>query len=256
MSKFSKLRPSPALVVALAALVAAMSGAAIALPGKNSVKKNDIANGAVTGKKIAEGAVKSKQIKGKSIKGNRLKDKTIKSKQIADDAITSAQVAENGLNSTDIADHKAASVKATATDHADENVGRADSPVVPLLTVGQISFEAKCFRDENTDTLYAEVYAKTSVNGAILHSPGDTLAGGATADFLNTDTPLLERQLHAENVGPDTADYDDRTFVVTGADGRQLIGQVSIALKNGTLAGGNGPYGPGNVCLLGLQVSG
>jgi hypothetical protein len=38
-----RLRPSPALVVAVIALVAALGGAAVALPGRNSVKSNDIA---------------------------------------------------------------------------------------------------------------------------------------------------------------------------------------------------------------------
>jgi len=50
--------PSPAMVVAVIALVVAMSGAAIALPGKNSVKSNDIKRGAVKGTDIATGAVK------------------------------------------------------------------------------------------------------------------------------------------------------------------------------------------------------
>ena len=49
---------SPAMVIALIALVAAMSGAAIALPGKNSVKSNDIAPGGVKGKDVAAGAIK------------------------------------------------------------------------------------------------------------------------------------------------------------------------------------------------------
>jgi len=46
------------MLVAVVALVAAMSGAAIALPGQSSVKSNDIAKGAVKGKQIATGAVK------------------------------------------------------------------------------------------------------------------------------------------------------------------------------------------------------
>lgn len=50
--------PSPAMVVAVIALVAALGGSAIALQGKNSVKSNDIAPGAVKGKDIAVGAVK------------------------------------------------------------------------------------------------------------------------------------------------------------------------------------------------------
>lgn len=50
--------PSPATIVAVIALVLAMSGAALALPGKNTVKSNDIARGGVKGKDIANGAVK------------------------------------------------------------------------------------------------------------------------------------------------------------------------------------------------------
>ena len=50
--------PSPALVVAIVALVAALGGSAVALQGKNSVKSNDIAPGAVKGKDIATGAIK------------------------------------------------------------------------------------------------------------------------------------------------------------------------------------------------------
>lgn len=57
MTKKRKL-PSPAMVVAVVALVAALTGSAVALQGKNSVKSNDIAPKAVKGKDIATGAVK------------------------------------------------------------------------------------------------------------------------------------------------------------------------------------------------------
>jgi hypothetical protein len=50
--------PSPAMLVAIVALVAALTGSAVALQGKNSVKSNDIAPGAVKGKDIAGEAVK------------------------------------------------------------------------------------------------------------------------------------------------------------------------------------------------------
>ncbi len=50
--------PSPALIVAMIALATAMGGSALALDGKNRVKANDIAKGAVKGKAIATEAVK------------------------------------------------------------------------------------------------------------------------------------------------------------------------------------------------------
>ena len=53
----SKL-PSPAMLVALIALVAGLAGSALALPGKGTVKSNDIAKGGVKGKNLAEASVK------------------------------------------------------------------------------------------------------------------------------------------------------------------------------------------------------
>jgi hypothetical protein len=46
------------MLVAITALVAALAGTAVALPGSNSVKSNDIKTGAVKGKDIAKGAIK------------------------------------------------------------------------------------------------------------------------------------------------------------------------------------------------------
>jgi hypothetical protein len=244
----SKLRPSPAMVVGVTALVVATSGAAIALPGKNTVTKNDIKNGAVTTKKIAKGAVGSQQIKGKSIKGNRLKDGTIKEKQVAEDGLTTANIADVKTIGP---------VKVTATDGVDENTARTAAPLTELFTKGQITIEAKCFRDTTADVLYGELYVKTSANGAIVQGT-DTLAGGnAATDFLNTDTPEVDRQLDTQQTGATSASYGESEFSITSADGAtQLLGIPSIAVKNGALAGGNGVYGDGNVCLFGLQVTG
>ena len=46
-------RPSPAMIVAVIALVAALGGVAVALPGRNSVKSKDIAPHAVKRSDIA-----------------------------------------------------------------------------------------------------------------------------------------------------------------------------------------------------------
>src|SRR6476469_6885071 len=57
MSKSIRRLPSPALVVALVALVAALAGSAVALPGKNKVDKNDIRKAAVAGKQVKNDSV-------------------------------------------------------------------------------------------------------------------------------------------------------------------------------------------------------
>ena len=50
-------RPSPAMAVAIVALIAALAGSALALPGRNSVKSNDIAPRNVRGSDLAPRAV-------------------------------------------------------------------------------------------------------------------------------------------------------------------------------------------------------
>lgn len=260
MRRLSKLRPSPALVVALAALVAATSGAALALPGKNSVQRNDIKNGAINAKKIKRGAIGSKQIKGKSIRGNRLKDKTVKAKQIADDAVTSAQVGANALNTSDLSDVKAfGSQLVTATDGTDADAARAAAAKVELFRKGQLAVYGKCYRDTTADVVFADVYIETSANGALFDGD-DELNGGSqgdTAAYLDTNTPEDERQLETStDAGLDDTDASEGEFMAIAPDGTKLVGQLSTAAKNGSPAAGNGPFGAGNVCLFNGEISG
>jgi hypothetical protein len=62
MSRILRRRPSPALLIAVVALCAALTGTATALPGKGSVKSDDIANDAVQPRHIAKGAPVQKLI--------------------------------------------------------------------------------------------------------------------------------------------------------------------------------------------------
>jgi hypothetical protein len=80
-------RPSPAMAIAFVALLAALSGTAVALPGKNSVDSGDIKNKQVKGKDLANNAVTGKKIKNGSITGADVKD----------DSLTGADINESTL---------------------------------------------------------------------------------------------------------------------------------------------------------------
>ena len=67
MSRLRGRLPSPATAVALVALVAALGGSAAALPGKGSVKRDDIAKNAVRGKHV-----KKDSLTGADIRESRL----------------------------------------------------------------------------------------------------------------------------------------------------------------------------------------
>ena len=262
MRTLSRLRPTPALIVALTALVLAMSGAAMALPGKGDVQSNDIEKDAVKSKHIVKNAVRSQEVLGKSLKGNDLKDGAINTKQLKDDAVTSAKVEADSLNDSDLSDYevlgddKGALVKLTATDGASEAAARAAAPATELFKRGQLTITAKCFRDTTADTVFAEIYIGTSADGAIFDGSDELNGGPATTDFLNTDTGEDLRRLDNTSAVAASASLDEGEWTVVGADGTHLIGQTTVAAKNGDLAGGNGVYGAGNVCLFGGSVLG
>jgi hypothetical protein len=272
MSSLKALRPTPAMFVALIALVMAMSGAAVALPGKNSVDATDLAKGSVTTRAIAKGAVGSKQIDGKSIKGNRIKDGGIKAEQLADGAVTDTKLADGAVTAAKVGDGTLSTknlsddfvissdagsfVRLTATEGATAVAARAAAPATTLFTKGDITITAKCLQVTGGNTI-AEMYIATATNGAVFNGTIDALQGGpAATDFLNTDTDEVDRTLDDATIAANDATYNEGEFTALGPDGTSLIGQTSVGAKNGTLAAGNGAYGEGNVCVFGGEIAG
>jgi hypothetical protein len=135
MKLFSR-RPSPAMAVAFIALLAALSGTAVALPGKNTVdsgdlKKNavkpkDIANGAVTRPKIRNGAVNSQKVGNDSLTGADINESSLGQVPTANTA-NSANTATTANNATNLGG-KPPSAYATSTSEAYHEVGAAGEP--------------------------------------------------------------------------------------------------------------------------------
>ncbi len=96
--------------------------------------------------------------------------------------------------------------------------------------------------------------ARTSVDGAVMDSREREPDGGPTAaDFLNTDTPEDDRAIEYDSVATDdaTMDAEDGSdFTIFAPGGATLRGWTGGAVKSGTIAGGNGVFGAGNVCLF------
>ncbi len=258
MNSLNRLRPSPAMIVATAALLMAMSGAAIALPGKATVQTNDLENEAVTAKKIAKGAVASKQIEGKSVKGNRLRDGTVKAKQIADGTITGKQVADDGLTDKNISDYEVIGesfVKVPATEAVTLAAAQAAAPETPLFSKGVLSIYAKCFLGTGPGEIRGVVYSRTSQDGAI--QQGLTNLPSSNALLLTTATPEDDRALDSGSTTVANAgNVSEAESVLMGPDGTDLHILTHIATKQGTFPAGNGAYGDGNVCLFGGEISG
>jgi hypothetical protein len=87
MRDFLARRPSPAMAVAFVALLAALSGTAVALPGTNTVDSGDIKNG----------QVKNKDIRNNAVTGGKVKDGAVKSADVGDDSLTGTDINESTL---------------------------------------------------------------------------------------------------------------------------------------------------------------
>jgi hypothetical protein len=79
-------RPSPALILAFVALLAALSGSAVALPGKGSVDSGDLKRAAVHRSDLAAGAVTGRKVRDDSLTGADLDERTLAGVPLADRA--------------------------------------------------------------------------------------------------------------------------------------------------------------------------
>lgn len=207
-------RSTAALVVAALALFAALGGPSYAAK-------------MITGKDIKNGTVTSKDIKNHTIGAADLKPAAVRPKLVTK--------------------------RVAATPGADENAARLAAPHVLLYRAGSVSVYGKCSLDQSGPYVNAVVYAATKRNGALLQSDDDDFYGGpAATDFLNTDTAETDRELVSEDANLDNADADGAPYdwFWVSAPGGSIQGSVNVGVKQGSLAGGNGVFGSGNVCLF------
>jgi hypothetical protein len=97
-------RPSPALVVALLALIVALGGTAYAAHGKNSVGTRQLKAKSVTNAKLASGAVTAGKVAPGSLTGADIALSTLGTVPSA----TSATTATNAQNASTLSGHAAA----------------------------------------------------------------------------------------------------------------------------------------------------
>ena len=197
MRRFVPRRPSPAAAIAFVALLAALSGTAIALPGKNTVDSGDIKNGAVT----------SKDIKNNGVRSGDVRNSTLAGADVRNDSLTGADVNESTLgqvpsaNSANTANTANTASTATRASTAGSVDGRI--PFRVMLSTGQsqtiaqngaISLVAQCNDLGPEDQ--ARILAATSSNGAIVQGAEDDHTGpGDGSTLLDSTTAADDREL-------------------------------------------------------------
>ena len=215
MFRFRPRRPSPALVVAVLALIVAMGGtgyAAITLPA-NSVGKKQLKKGSVWSSKIRRNAVTGLKVKPDTLTGGDIKESTLGKVPAARQADVADRATSAGTASSATAASTAGNANALQGHGPGDFVSAGEYKQVAvklqagdereLVRNGPLSLYARCATTGGNDEL--RIFAKTDVDGAILLANwGDSRDGTDANDFLNTTTPEAAREWDSSaNGGPD-----------------------------------------------------
>jgi hypothetical protein len=233
---FAGRRPSPAMAVAFAALLAALSGTAVALPGKNTVDSGDIKKNAVRSADIKNGAAGTKDIKNNDVRSGDVRNNTLTGADINESTLGQVPSAgsantANSANSANSANNANTANSANRANSAGAVDGRI--PFVLRLSAGEsqtiaqngaISLVADCSTDGIDDQ--ARILAATSADGAILQGGEDDHRGpgSSDADTLDTTTPADDRELVflSDDAGQVTFEDDIDSSYLVAPDGKVL----------------------------------
>lgn len=271
--RFTSLRPTPSMVVAMIALAVAIGGTAIAA---TKIGTKQLKNNAVTTKKIKKKAVATDRIKDKAVtagklaansvatgkiaagavKGEKVADGAITGPKIAASAVDGSKVADESIGDSKTSDFKALGlVKVTATDGITLGAAREAAPEQPLFSKGPLEIYAKCYRDSVANSLEGAMFIRTTVDFSILEGDDDFPGGPLTTDYLNVATLEPDRILDIEQVNANDASYNESEAIAAAPDGTAITVLAGTGVKNGAVAA-DGPYGPGNACVFQASVAG
>src|SRR5918999_1320561 len=93
-------RPSPAMAVAFVALLAGLSGTAVALPGKNRVDSGDIRNNSVSSKDLRNNNVATKDVKNNNLRSNDIRNNTLTGNDINEGSLGQVPSANTANSAT------------------------------------------------------------------------------------------------------------------------------------------------------------
>jgi hypothetical protein len=223
MSSSSRL-PSPAFVLATIALLVALAGSAIALPGKNSVDKND----------IQKNAVRSKAIKNGQVKAADIADGAVGTGKLADGAVTAGKLAAGAVSASQLPQPEGLHVVGAAGEPAFGTGGDGDCEWrSPNGLAGFSGYDPPSFYRDPFGIVHL-----TGTAGALDDTGGDGTCqsfgpGGQLEDGIVFTLPAGYRP-----TGLQTHEVQDTLFWITPAGGAEvegvsLPGSVVIARDDG-----------------------
>jgi hypothetical protein len=234
MSRILRQRPSPAMVVAFVALCVALAGTASALPGRNRVKRDDIARNAVRTSDITKDAIRTRHIKRRNVTRSKIARRSVDSSLVGTDALVGSNILESSLSKVpdaDKLDGLDSSQFARGSKVPTFSLGGGETKQVH--TSGPLSLNARCTIGA---THVAEILISTSQDNAALDaavSNPDLDASDADTErrfvFLSVaaGTPAFTRVADGVATAPDGSTIGGSLFAgvnVLGQSGRCVFG--------------------------------
>jgi len=199
MGKRLKRLPSPSMGVAFVALLAALGGTAVALPGSNTVTTGD----------IKKGAVKSSDVKNSSLTRSDIKNSTLRGSDVGSNTLTGSDINEGSLGTVPSANTANTASTATSAGNAGSVGGQqivkfnfarpSSSARATIFSVGGFTLTSDCDAagdidlDGTTSVANSQIMIKGTNDDQTPNSDTFTDDDGASdADETVTITPLSD----------------------------------------------------------------
>lgn len=227
---------TPAMAVAIIALIAAIGGTATALPGKNTVTSDDIKSNAVTAAEIKKGAVMADELKKGAVTNSRIKDNAVRSSKVLNDSLTGDDIDESTLKGIGL------------IRRVYQKMNFGDD--VELVSNGTVSVRARCVEngdiDGSTNADGVQLYARTTQSPAFMGG-NDDRNGDSAGDGLDD----------SESLDPGDP-IEDSTYVYTSFGTNPAAQSVQNRIDQGWVLGPDGSYIGNNseALLMGVRTNG
>jgi len=214
-------------LVGYLALFVALSGTALALPGKKQVKSDDLANGAVTTKALASKSVTAKKLRSGAVTSQKLGSGAVTLGKLGAGAVATSAIADGAVTGPKLADDSVARqniVQGTI------NGGKIANGAIDSAKVADGSLLAADFQPGQISDGFAATTEPDGASGATLQFPSEV------AVF---NQPRNGRVLVTATMGANTACAGSCNGVELGlfVDGNYLPGYTRVvgeqAVSNG-----------------------
>lgn len=239
MDSMLRYRPSPAMVVAVIALVLAMGGVSYGL-ATGSVDSREIKNNTVRSKDIRQGQVRTADVGNNNLRGADIRDGTLTGNDINEGTLgtvpnANSATSANSANSANTANTAATFAGLSPRRLAPFTLGNGETQA--LETIGPFTLTATCaINQAGVDTVAVQI--TTSQNDSALDaddSDGDFDAGD-THNFVEitngaTGTPELDANEDGTAIAPDGTEILGQGLYV----GVNVLGEAGRCRFGGTI---------------------